>query len=152
MTGIIMIIIIALLIDFLNETREKKVQSGIEKAHQKAYDAIDKAYGDTLEAREYKAKMDMLVDEKMKEQNREYKPKNLKQVTTKKEREERAKFDAKGVKYYSKPVIEHAAQRIAYDNNFEYFVQQRMRIFGCSRAEAEEIVRRNFEADGLMRY
>lgn len=151
MSGIIMIIVIALLIDWLNESREKKVQSDVESAHKRAYEAIDEAYGDTIEAREYKAKMDMLVYQRLKEQRREYRPKELKQVTTKKEREERAKCESLGIDYYSKPVIDHVASEIARNKNFEFFVQQRMRVFGCSREEAEEVVMRGFETDGLTR-
>lgn len=151
MTGIIMIIVIALLIDFADVTHERKVQRNTEAAHKKAYDAIDKAYGNTLEAREYKAKLDVLVERELGKQGREYKPEHLEQVTTAKERKERAKYERDGIKYYSEPVINSIAKNIAYDKNFEYFVEQRMRVFKCTREEAEEIVRRNFEADGITR-
>lgn len=151
MTGIIMIIVIALLIDFADVTHERKVQRNTETAHKKAYDAIDKAYGNTLEAREYKAKLDVLVERELGKQGREYKPEHLEQVTTAKERKERAKYERDGIKYYSEPVINSIAKNIAYDKNFEYFVEQRMRVFKCTREEAEEIVRRNFEADGITR-
>ena len=151
MTGIIMIIIIALLIDWVDTTHERRVQRDTEAAHKKAYDAIEKAYGDTLEAREYKAELDVLVERELDKQGREYKPEHLEQVTTAKERKERAKCERNGIKYYSEPVINSIAKSIAYDKNFEYFVEQRMRVFGCTREEAEEIVKRNFEADGIAR-
>ena len=151
MTGIIMIIAIALLIDWADTRRERKVQRNTESAHKRAYDAIDKAYGDTLEAREYKAELDMLVERELGKQDRKYKPESLKQVTTARERKERAEYKREGKKYYSKPVIDSIARDIAYDKNFEYSVQQRMRVFGCTREEAEEIVGRNFEADGITR-
>lgn len=146
MSGIIMIIVIALLIDWADTTREKRIQRDVEDAHKRAYDKIDKAYGDTLEAREYKAKMDVLVDEVMKEKNREYRPKNLERVTTKKERDERIEAGKNMVGYVSEHTAKALAQQIAREKNFEHYVQQRMRVFGCSRAEAEEIVRRSFEA------
>lgn len=151
MTGIIMIIAIALLIDWADTRRERRVQRDTEAAHKRAYEAIDKAYGDTLEAREYKAELDVLVERELDKQGREYKPEHLKQVTTAKERKERAKCERDGIKYYSEPVINSIARDIAYDNNFEHFVNQRMRVFGCTREEAEEIVKRNFEADGIAR-
>lgn len=146
MSGIIMIIVIALLIDWADTAREKRIQRDVEEAHKRAYDKIDKAYGDTPEAREYKAKMDVLVDGIMKEKNREYKPKSLECVTTKKEREERIEAGKNEVGYVSEHTAKALAQQIAREKNFEYYVQQRMRVFGCSRAEAEEIVKRNFEA------
>ena len=146
MSGIIMIIIIALLIDWADTTREKRIQRDVENAHQRAYDKIDKAYGDTPEAREYKAKMDVLVEQIMDDKNHEYKPKNLKRVTTIKEREDRAKAGKNGVGYVSEHAANALAKQMAYDKNFEYYVSQRMRVFGCSREEAEEIVKRNFEA------
>lgn len=151
MTGILMIIIIALLIDWVDTSRERKVQRDTEAAHKRAYDAIDKAYGDTLEAREYKAELDALVERELGKQHREYKPEHLEQVTTAKERKERAMCERNGIKYYSEPVINGIARGIAYDKNFEHFVQQRMRVFGCTREEAEEIVKRNFEVDGITR-
>lgn len=151
MTGIIMIIVIALLIDWADTKRERRVQRDTEAAHKRAYEAIDKAYGDTLEAREHKAELDMLVERELGKQGREYKPESLKQVTTAKERKARAKCEHNGIKYYSEPVIDNAVKSIVYDKNFEHFVQQRMRVFGCTREEAEEIVRRNFEVDGITR-
>lgn len=151
MTGIIMIIVIALLIDWADKKRERRVQRDTEAAHKQAYEAIENAYGDTLEAREFKAELDMLVERELDKQNREYKPESLKQVTTASERKERAECERNGIKYYSEPVINSMAKSIAYDKNFEHFVQQRMRVFGCTREEAEEIVRRNFEADGITR-
>ena len=151
MTGIVMIIVIALLIDWADTRRERRVQRDTEAAHKRAYDAIDKACGDTLEAREYKAELDMLVERELGKQGREYKPESLKQVTTAKERKARAKCERNGIKYYSEPVIDSTVKRVVYDKNFEHFVQQRMRVFGCTREEAEEIVKRNFEANGITR-
>ena len=103
MSGIIFLIVIALILEWLSSSKEGKIQRNIESAHKRAYEKIDEAYGDTLEAREYKADIDTLISRKLKEQNREYKPKDLKQVTTKKEREERESFDREGIRYYSQP-------------------------------------------------
>ena len=151
MTGIILIILIALLLDWGDAKRENKIQRNIEAAHKKAYAAIDEAYGDTIEAREHKAKMDTLVERELDKRSRRYNPKDLVQVTTAKERRERVKCERDGIKYYSEPVIKTVAKERAYDKNFEHFVEQRMRVFGCTRDEAEEIVRRNFETDGITR-
>ena len=151
MSGIIMIIVIVLLIDWANTVRENKIQRNVEEAHQKAYEKIDKAYGDTPEAREFKAELDTLVERELKSQGREYRPAHLEQVSTAKERAERAKCEDKGVGYISEPARKALAKQMAYDKNFEYSVEQRMRVFGCSREEAEEIVKRNFEADGITR-
>lgn len=93
--GIALILAIAYFIDWLEDRQEKKQTEKIEHTHEQLYDLIDEHYSGR-EARERKAEVDAMIGALHKDNGREYKPKNLKQVTTAEERKTRIKAELDG--------------------------------------------------------
>ena len=93
--GIGFILAIAYFIEWLEELSNKKQTAKIEHTHTDMYALIDD-YFVGRENRERKAQVDAMIGAICKDNNREYKPNNLKQVTTVEERKERIKAELNG--------------------------------------------------------
>lgn len=93
--GIAFILAIAYFIEWLETKSDDKQTAKIERTHKEMYDLIDEHYSGR-EARERKAQVDAMIGALCKDNGREYKPKNLKQVTTVEERKKRIKAELNG--------------------------------------------------------
>lgn len=90
-----MILAIACFIDWLEGRAEDKQTAKIERKHKEMYALIDDTF-EGREARERKAQVDAMIGALHKDNGKEYKPKNLKQVTTVEERKARIKAELNG--------------------------------------------------------
>ena len=93
--GIAFILAIAYFIEWLETKSDDKQTAKIERTHKEIYDLIDEHYSGN-EARERKAQADAMIGALCKDSSREYRPKNLKQVTTAEERKARIKAELDG--------------------------------------------------------
>ena len=93
--GFAFILAIAYFIEWLEVKVDDKSTAKVEHTHEKMYALIDEYY-DGHEARERKAKVDAMVGALYKDNGKEYRPKNLKQVTTAEERKSRIKSELDG--------------------------------------------------------
>lgn len=90
-----MILAIVYFIEWLEDLSDKKQTAKIEKTHTDMYALIDEHYSGR-EARERKAKVDAMIGALCKENNRNYKPVSLRQVTTAEERKALVKAELDG--------------------------------------------------------
>ena len=90
--SILLMLFIMYGIEYLDNKREARSTKSVEETQQKLYDLIDEHFGDTPAcARERKAEVDMMIKQHWDDLGREYKPENVKQVTTAEERSKRSK-------------------------------------------------------------
>ena len=93
--GIAFILVIAYFIEWLEDLSDRKQTDKIEKTHTDMYSLIDEHYSGR-ENRERKAQVDAMIGALCKDNNRNYKPTKLKQVTTVEERKKRIKAELNG--------------------------------------------------------
>lgn len=93
--GLGLILAIAYFIEWLEDISDRKFTAKIEHTHADMYTLIDENYSGR-EARERKAKVDVMIGALCKDNGREYKPRKLKQVTTVEERKKRIKAELNG--------------------------------------------------------
>ena len=97
--GILVVLVIASVIQYIDDRLGEKSVRDTERAHKEMYDKIDEIYADRPNmAREKKAQVDLWISEYYKSIGREYTP-SMKRVSTKKEREARLKAMKKGQPY-----------------------------------------------------
>ena len=93
--GIGFILIIVYLIEWFDNRADEKHTADVERTHEQMYALIDENFSGR-EARERKAQVDVMIGALHKDNGRDYKPKNIKQVTTAKERKMRIKAELDG--------------------------------------------------------
>ena len=93
--GLGMILAIIYLIEWLEDRADRKQTAEIEHTHEQMYALVDEHYSGR-EARERKAKVDAMIGAYQKDNGRNYKPKNIKQVTTAEERKALIKAELNG--------------------------------------------------------
>ena len=93
--GLLMILAIAYFVEWVDDKANKKQTENLEHTHKEMYALID-GYCSGREARERKAKVDAMIGALCKDNGKEYKPKNIKQVTTAEERKKLIKAELKG--------------------------------------------------------
>lgn len=150
MIGILMIIGLALLIDWFDTSSNKKATKYAEQKQKEFYAKVDAMGLDEVEAREYKARADVIIAKEMREKGHDYEPKNIKQVTSEKERTDRENFERDGILYISEDIARASMKKAVYDKNFEFFVNQQIKL-GKTRDEAERIVKWEFDMYDINR-
>lgn len=152
--GIAFIIAIAYLIEWLDTKADEKQTAKIERTHEQMYALIDENFSGR-EARERKAQVDAMIGALHKDIGKEYKPKNIKQVTTVEERKMRVKEElngtADGTELLKAKLLDALDEGFGYPDNDdddwyyeehthdekrEHLVQYYMST-GCSREDAE---------------
>lgn len=162
--GIGFILAIAYFIEWLEELSCKKRTSKIEETHTQMYALIDEHFSGR-ENRERKAQADVMIAALCKDNNREYKPKNLKQVTTVEERKKRVKAELDGTATDDELIKAQLLDAIdcgfefddddywyweehTQDEKREHLIQYFINDTGASRHEAEVSADRFFEFAG----
>ena len=151
--GLFFIILIATTIQRLDDWRAERQNRAIEKMHAEAYKWIDDNTENLAVARERKAEIDMLINNNLEYRGRKYKTSELKQVTTKKEREARNEAELNGRRYISsdmahailadefhgKPTAEEIWEYTEHtaEERREHYVGCLIEKLGISREDAE---------------
>ena len=151
--AVIMLMSFVCLLDFVEKKSCEKQTRKLEAIQANAYKWIDENTVNPAVARERKAEIDLMISNYVEYNGRKYRPQNLKQVTTIKEREARNKAWLEGKRYISKDMA-LAAIRLGYqeelndiaywdyqehtaDERREHFIECMMDKLGITRYEAE---------------
>lgn len=153
--GLAFILAMAYFIEWL-ELRAKREQTAkIEEIHENIYSLIDEHY-DGYEARERKAQADAMIGAICKDNGRDYRPQNIKMVTTAEERENRVKAELDGTADDSELIraqlldaLDEGVKWDCSDDNWyyeehtddekrEHLIEYFIRETGDSRSDAEK--------------
>ena len=113
--GIALIVLLFSLIQRLDDKITTYQNEKFEEMHKSAYDWINEHTDNPAVARERKAEIDLLINSVAESSGRKYKPKDLKQVSSKKERAERVKASSNGERYISDDFAQWAIVRDSLD-------------------------------------
>ena len=134
--GLVMILLIAYGIEFLDAKIQKKNDKTIEEIHRRGYEWVDEHTDDPLLAMKRKAEIDEMVHDTVRSKGREYHPSALKEMTEEDFVSAAAEMTDDDLWYYEEHT--EAEKR-------EHLVQCYMRQFGDSREDAEAAADRFFK-------
>ena len=152
--GLAFILAIAYFIEWLEDRADKKQTSKVEEIHKDIYSLIDEHYSG-FEARERKAQADAMIGAVYKDNRRDYRPQNIKMVTTAEERKKRIKAELDGTaddtELIRAQLLDALNLNLEYDSDDDWYYEEHteeekrehlikyfIREVGDSREDAEK--------------